>query len=122
MAQHYIGHADEGRLLLRVAEQLAGGSQAARIMQHLHSLGIPAELARVWEGGRAEERRIKKMGGASRSCPMCGIRPARPRPRARRVDGQRSTRAPWWPAPGAAPRSSALAEAAALEVSLAPPF
>jgi hypothetical protein len=114
-AQHYIGWAQRGRLLARVAEQLAGGSAAASIMRHLHSVGISAELARVWEGSRDEERRIKNMGGASRSCPLCGIRPAARR--VRQVGGQRSTRPPFWPALGSAssPRASAA-------LALEPPY
>jgi ribosomal protein L34E len=32
-------------------------------------------LARTWPGGRARERQIKRQGGASRCCPMCGVTP-----------------------------------------------
>lgn len=36
--------------------------------------GIGWTLARTWSGTRSRERQIKNMGGASRRCPMCGIK------------------------------------------------
>jgi hypothetical protein len=36
-------------------------------------------LARTWPGGRDHERELKVMGGASRRCPDCGVRPYRER-------------------------------------------
>lgn len=44
-------------------------------MAVVKAAGISFEVARTWEGGRARERQIKRQGGASRCCPMCGIRP-----------------------------------------------
>lgn len=37
--------------------------------------GIGWQLARLWPGGRAREREIKRQGGHARKCPLCGVRP-----------------------------------------------
>lgn len=120
LAQHYIGWAKDGRLLERIAEDQAGGPTAPKIMQAAARLGIASELARLWEGGPEQERRIKRQGGASRFCPLCGVkikpRPVPPRSR----DGRR--RPPWWPPIGAAPRPRlGLARAAAAWSSIPEP-
>ena len=59
----------------RLAQHAAG--QGARLLAVVAAAGITWELARVWPGGRARERQIKNQGGASRCCPLCGVRPRR---------------------------------------------
>jgi predicted GIY-YIG superfamily endonuclease len=73
-AGHYIGWARD--LLRRLAEHARG--QGARLMAVITEAGIGWRLARTWSGGRARERQIKKQGGASRRCPLCGVRPRIP--------------------------------------------
>jgi predicted GIY-YIG superfamily endonuclease len=70
-ARHYLGWADD------LARRLAvhGTRQGARLLQVLRAEGIGWQLARTWPGTRDRERQIKNMGGLSRCCPMCGIRP-----------------------------------------------
>lgn len=67
-AKHYCGWVRwdlDGRL----AEHRAG--RGARLMEVVHSAGIEWLLAGTWPGSRAEERRRKRRGGASRWCPIC---------------------------------------------------
>ena len=73
-AGHYLGSADD--LEARLAKHAAG--QGARLMAVVKEAGIEWELARTWPGGRARERQLKKQLGASRMCPLCGIKPREP--------------------------------------------
>ena len=57
----------------RLAEHAAG--RGARLLAVVAAAGIGWELARVWPGGRARERQLKRMGGHARLCPLCGITP-----------------------------------------------
>ena len=70
-AKHYIGWAAdlEGRL----AEHCAG--RGARLLAVVNAAGIGWTLARPGPGRRGRERQIKRQGGASRCCPLCGVRP-----------------------------------------------
>jgi hypothetical protein len=112
VAQHYIGHAAPGQLLERVAEDFAGGCRAPKIMQYAARAGVVFQLARLWEGGHDLERRLKRRGGASRLCPLCGVRP-RVVPVTRGPEAAR--RPPWWPEIGAPrPRSAAAVASSAL--------
>jgi hypothetical protein len=115
-ARHYIGWAERGRLLERVSEQ--GTAAGSVLMRHVAAAGITWDIARLWEGGRAEERRIKRRGGASRLCPMCGIkaRPARPS-----TGPEQARRPPWWP-PIGAPRRAELAREVPAWAQGPPPF
>jgi hypothetical protein len=70
-ARHYTGWAAD--LDARLALHGAGGG--ARLLAVVHAAGIGWALARTWPGGRARERQIKRQGGASRCCPMCGVTP-----------------------------------------------
>jgi hypothetical protein len=70
-AKHYIGWASD--LDTRLAEHKAG--HGARLLAVVHAAGIGWTLARTWPGSRIRERQIKRQGGASRCCPMCGVRP-----------------------------------------------
>jgi hypothetical protein len=72
-ARHYLGWAAAGHLDSRIEAHRSG--QGARLMAVIEAAGIGFELARTWPGGRARERQIKRQGGASRCCPLCGIRP-----------------------------------------------
>jgi predicted GIY-YIG superfamily endonuclease len=74
-AGHYIGTT---RDLARRLRQHARGEycgKAARLMQVIAAEGIGFELARTWPGGRRREIQLKRKGGASRMCPLCGITP-----------------------------------------------
>jgi hypothetical protein len=57
----------------RLAEHRTGWG--ARLLAVVHAAGIGWALARTWPGTRTRERQIKRQGGASRCCPMCGVRP-----------------------------------------------
>jgi len=71
MAQHYLGWTND--LLARLAEHASG--QGARLMEVVRDAGIGWQLARTWLGGRQRERQLKRQGGASRLCPLCGVTP-----------------------------------------------
>src|ERR1035438_7593997 len=74
-ARHYIGWALDVRR--RLTEHAAG--RGAHLMSVIKDAGITWQLARTWPGDRNRERAIKRKGGASRCCPLCGVRPhARP--------------------------------------------
>jgi predicted GIY-YIG superfamily endonuclease len=70
-ARHYVGWAKD--VTARLAQHEVG--QGARLLQVVRDAGITWTLARTWEGTRRRERQIKSMGGASRRCPLCGVRP-----------------------------------------------
>lgn len=65
--RHYLGSAVllESRI---AAHQGGGGSNVCLVWKQA---GIPFVLARTWEGGRAEERRIKRAYHFPRICPEC---------------------------------------------------
>lgn len=69
-AQHYIGWTEN--LSARLREHASG--RGARIMQAVTDNGIRWRVARIWKGTRRKERQLKNRGGASRSCPCCGVR------------------------------------------------
>jgi predicted GIY-YIG superfamily endonuclease len=76
-ARHYIGWALD--LDTRLAEHAAG--RGARLLQVVHHAGIGWTLARTWAGvTRIRERQLKRRGGASRCCPLCGVTPRRTAP------------------------------------------
>jgi predicted GIY-YIG superfamily endonuclease len=70
-ASHYTGWTSnlDGRL----ADHAAG--HGARLLAVIHDAGIGFTLARTWPGSRSRERALKRQGGASRRCPLCGITP-----------------------------------------------
>ncbi|SBW27308.1 endonuclease [Protofrankia symbiont of Coriaria ruscifolia] len=70
-AAHYTGWTVD--LDTRLAEHAAG--RGARLLAVVQAAGIGWRLARTWPGTRSRERQIKKQGGASRFCPLCGVRP-----------------------------------------------
>ncbi len=75
-AKHYIGWTSD--LDERLAHHASG--HGARLLAVVGAAGIGWRLARTWSGGRARERQIKKQGGASRCCPLCGVRPRQDTP------------------------------------------
>ncbi|MGA4993862.1 hypothetical protein [Nonomuraea bangladeshensis] len=91
-ARHYIGWTP-GDLNRRLRQHRNG--TGARLTQVITAAGIGFVVARTWDGGRNLERSLKKRGGASRSCPLCGVTP--------RVTG--------WDPPGTNPATSAEAVA-----------
>jgi hypothetical protein len=74
-AGHYTGFAGGGArgLARRLAKHDAG--RGARLLAAALGAGITWELARTWPGTRARERQLKRQGGASRRCPLCGVTP-----------------------------------------------
>ncbi len=72
-ARHYLG--TTSNLRRRLAEHEAG--RGARLLAVVQAAGIGWELARLWPGGRARERQLKRQGGHARLCPLCGVRPRR---------------------------------------------
>jgi len=70
-AGHYTGWTTN--LTQRLAEHAAG--HGARLLAVIAHAGIGWRLARTWPGTRHTERALKRQGGASRRCPMCGVHP-----------------------------------------------
>ena len=70
-AGHYCGWTHH---LGRRLEAHAVG-RGARLMAVITAAGIGWQLARTWTGDRNLERALKRQGGASRRCPLCGIHP-----------------------------------------------
>lgn len=71
-ARHYVGWSTN--LVGRLRRHKAGAG--SRLMEVVTNLGIEWEVSRLWYGDRARERQIKKRGGMSRLCPLCGVVPA----------------------------------------------
>ncbi|MFI7447910.1 hypothetical protein ACIBQX_10470 [Nonomuraea sp. NPDC049714] len=71
-ARHYIGWTP-GDLNRRLRQHRNG--TGARLMAVITAEGIDFVVARLWTGGRNLERSLKRRGGASRCCPLCGITP-----------------------------------------------
>lgn len=82
-ARHYLGWASD--LDARLADHAAG--HGARLLAVVRTAGIGWRLARTWTGSRQRERQLKRQGGASRCCPLCGVQP-RAWPRASGVEGR----------------------------------
>ena len=70
-ARHYTGFTHD--LDARITHHIIG--DGARLLQVIQTHGIGWQLARTWPGTRATERALKRQGGASRRCPLCGITP-----------------------------------------------
>lgn len=72
-AGHYLGFAENlSTLKARLKRHRSGNG--ARLVEVINAAGINWELVRVWRGegaDRNQERRMKKMGGLSRKCPIC---------------------------------------------------
>jgi len=88
-ARHYVGWTSR-TVRCRLAEHEAG--RGARLLAVVRAAGIGWQLARMWPGGRARERQIKRQGGHARHCPLCGVRPrALPRNRDGSLSRSRTT-------------------------------
>jgi len=85
-AGHYTGRVRGGprALARRLAQH--GTVHGARLMLAVRKAGITWQLARTWPGGNDRERQLKRQGGASRRCPLCGVKP-RPGELPRNADG-----------------------------------
>ncbi len=70
-AAHYTGWSLN--LTHRLETHRAG--KGARLLEVIQAEGIGWQLARTWTGTRHLERALKRQGGASRRCPLCGINP-----------------------------------------------
>jgi predicted GIY-YIG superfamily endonuclease len=70
-AGHYTGWTTN--LPARLADHAHG--RGARLLAVLAANNIGWTLARTWTGTRADERALKRQGGAARRCPLCGIHP-----------------------------------------------
>jgi predicted GIY-YIG superfamily endonuclease len=70
-ARHYTGWTPD--LDTRLSKHAKG--QGARLLTVARQAGITWRLARTWTGTRTTERALKRQGGASRRCPLCGITP-----------------------------------------------
>ena len=70
-AGHYTGWTM--RLVDRLDAHESG--HGARLTEVVRDAGIGWQLARTWPGDRHRERALKRQGGASRRCPLCGIHP-----------------------------------------------
>jgi len=70
-ARHYTGWTHD--LPARLAEHATG--HGARLLTVIQAAGIDWTLARTWTGNRTRERALKRQGGATRRCPLCGITP-----------------------------------------------
>ena len=70
-AAHYTGWTTN--LTTRLQEHATG--HGARLLAVARTAGIGWQLARTWPGTRHTERALKRQGGASRRCPLCGIHP-----------------------------------------------
>jgi hypothetical protein len=91
-ARHYTGWAASSRSLKRRLAQ-HGHGDGARLLAVAHAAGIGWQLARTWPGDRTRERQIKRQGGASRHCPLCGVKPRRAAAVAPDDGGEEYTRA-----------------------------
>jgi predicted GIY-YIG superfamily endonuclease len=70
-ARHYCGWTAD--LPARLAAHATG--RGARLVEVITGAGIGFTLARTWPGTRTRERQIKRQGGLSRCCPLCGVTP-----------------------------------------------
>ena len=71
-ARHYLGWTKR-TVRCRLAEHEAG--RGARLLAVVRAAGIGWQLARLWPGGPARERQLKRQGGHARKCPLCGVKP-----------------------------------------------
>ena len=71
-AAHYTGWTTN--LHHRLTDHRTG--HGARLLSVVTAAGIGWQLARTWPNTTSnDERALKVQGGASRRCPLCGIRP-----------------------------------------------
>jgi predicted GIY-YIG superfamily endonuclease len=68
-ARHYLGSADD--VVERIERHRRGNG--ARLTQVATEQGIEMELVRTWEGGKKEERELKRQKNSPRLCPLCNL-------------------------------------------------
>lgn len=66
-ARHYLGSASDLDERLRQHEAGTG----ARLTQVIREHDIGFTLARTWDGGRDEERKLKRWHNSPKLCPIC---------------------------------------------------
>ncbi len=66
-ARHYLGSANDLNERLRQHEAGTG----ARLTQVIREHEIGFTLARTWDGGRDEERKLKRRHNSPKLCPIC---------------------------------------------------
>jgi hypothetical protein len=76
-AAHYSGFGPEqtGGAAARVADQAAGGTAAARLMQVQHEAGGTFRIGRVWHGVTREREVRVKESSAAKYCLICRGQP-----------------------------------------------
>jgi hypothetical protein len=74
-AEHYTGRVRGGPRALGRRLKQHGTVSGARLMLAVRAAGITWQLARTWPGGSDREKQLKRQGGASRRCPLCGVKP-----------------------------------------------
>lgn len=74
VVSHYIGFTQYD-IEVRLDDHASG--RGARLMQVIAEAGITFQLARVWQAGRAFERRLKNRKRARKLCPICNPNAAR---------------------------------------------
>ena len=66
-ARHYLGYTKH--VPSRMAMHVSG--RGARFMRVARERGIAWSIARIWEGDRTFERRLKRRKMGPRMCPIC---------------------------------------------------
>ena len=66
-AQHYLGSCDDPQRI----QDHGNGTSRARLPQVFCQLGVQFVVARTWEGGRTDERKLKNRKNARVLCPIC---------------------------------------------------
>lgn len=66
-ARHYLGSTDD--LEHRLHMHRIG--KGARMLAAARAVGVRWRLVRTWEGGRAEEARLKRRHNSPHYCPVC---------------------------------------------------
>jgi predicted GIY-YIG superfamily endonuclease len=67
-ARHYLGSTG-----LTVEQRLEHhrANRGARLTQVVNDAGIDYVVSRTWQGGRELERKLKRMHGGNKLCPIC---------------------------------------------------
>lgn len=68
-ARHYMGFVEGARLAQRMQRHALG--TGSKLMAAVGRAGLSFVVARLWQGTRADERRLKRRKGATPYCPIC---------------------------------------------------
>jgi hypothetical protein len=68
---HYLGWAVSPRD--RLKDHQAGGWAAAALTRVAVAEGITMQIVRLWDGGAAMEKRLKRRKAPKRLCPVCRV-------------------------------------------------